>query len=119
MRSFFCCILVVFGLAGCATHTPLDYETGTYISQEQISSFKPGDATQTQVVTAIGQPSRKESVGSKELWYYDYTRIGAFFNGNDNESTVFEWSSTSELLQAYKTGRTGKTGNPMIDAAGI
>jgi outer membrane protein assembly factor BamE (lipoprotein component of BamABCDE complex) len=99
---------------GCAS-SPLDYKTGTQITQTQLDQFKPGD-TQQQIVSSIGQPNRKEAVGAKELWYYDYQKVGAF-GGNVSEATVFEFDSKAKLVQAYKTGKAGKTGNALLDAA--
>lgn len=99
---------------GCSS-SPLDYKTGTEVTQTQLEQFKPG-ATQQQIVSVIGQPGRKEAVGAKELWYYDYQKVGAF-GGNVSESTVFEFDSSMKLIQAYKTGKAGKSGNALLDAA--
>lgn len=99
---------------GCAS-SPLDYKTGTQVTQAQLDQFKPG-STQQQIIASIGQPNRKESVGAKELWYYDYQKVGAF-GGNVSEATVFEFDSSAKLLQAYKTGKAGKSGNALLDAA--
>lgn len=103
-------------LSGCA-NSPLDYKTGTEVTQAQVAGFLPGKTTQAQVIAAIGHPNRKESLGQKEVWYYDYNKISAFFGGHVNESTVFEWGVKGQLIQVYKTGKTGKTGNALIDAA--
>jgi hypothetical protein len=34
-----------------------------------------------------------------------------------SESTVFEWDALGKLLQFYKTGKSGKTGNTLLDTA--
>ncbi len=100
---------------GCA-NTPLDYKTGTQVSQEQLSSFVAGKTAQADVIAAIGQPNRKEPLNGKEVWYYDFTKVGAL-GGNVSEATVFEWDTKGNLLQSYKTGKAGKTGNALLDAA--
>jgi outer membrane protein assembly factor BamE (lipoprotein component of BamABCDE complex) len=102
-------------LAGCAS-TPFDYKTGSKITNEQLAQFTPGKTIQGDVVTAFGQPNKKQALGEKELWYYDYTKIGAL-GGNVSESTVFEFDKAGKLLSGYKTGSTGRTGNPLLDAA--
>jgi outer membrane protein assembly factor BamE (lipoprotein component of BamABCDE complex) len=103
-------------LLGCA-NSPLDYKTGTEVTQSQLSQFVAGKTSQAQVISAIGQPNKKETLGKKELWYYDYNKISALFGGNVSESTVFEWDGAGKLIQSYKTGKSGKTGNALIDAA--
>ncbi len=107
--------LSVFFLGGCA-NSPLDYKTGTEVTQTQMSQFVSGKTTQAEVIASVGHPNRKEPLSSKEAWYYDYNKIGAF-SGNVNESTVFEWDASKKLLDVYKTGKTGKTGNALLDAA--
>lgn len=111
-----CFISISLLLAGCA-NTPLDYRAGTEVSRTQLAQFIPGKTRQTDVTRAIGHPNRKEALGAKEIWYYDFNKIGAVFNGNISESTVFEWNASGNLLQAYKTGQSGKTGNALLDAA--
>lgn len=108
-------IVSAIGLTGCAT-TPLDYKTGTQITQEQLSTVKAG-ATQAEIVSKFGQPSKKTPLNGKEAWYYDYQKIGALFGGNVNESTVFEFDNSGKLLQSYKTGGNKNTGNALLDAA--
>jgi outer membrane protein assembly factor BamE (lipoprotein component of BamABCDE complex) len=109
-------VCLSFSLFGCA-NTPLDYKTGTEITQAQISQFTVGKTLQNEVVNSVGQPNRKEALGAKEVWYYDFNKVGAFFNGNVSEATVFEWDASGKLLQVYKTGKSAKTGNALLDAA--
>lgn len=115
MKKVFLTLAVVTALTGCV-NTPLDYKTGTQVSQEQLAKFAPGATKQSDVVSAIGQPSRKEGLNGKELWYYDFNQVGAL-GKNISEATVFEWDSKGQLLQSYKTGKSGKTGNALLDAA--
>lgn len=119
MKKLVLCLATVATITalttGCAS-TPLDYKTGTQVSQEQLSSFVAGKTKQSDVVASIGQPNRKEALNSKEVWYYDFTKVGAL-GGNVSEATVFEWDAKGNLLQSYKTGKAGKTGNALLDAA--
>ncbi len=115
-KTVFASVVASALLSGCAS-TPLDYKTGTEITSEQIAQFAPGKTTQPQVISAVGQPNKKEALSGKEAWYYDYNKVSAFFGGNVSESTVFEWDSKGNLLQVYKTGKSGKTGNALLDAA--
>lgn len=101
--------------SGCVS-TPLDYKQGTQVSQQQLEKFEPGKATQTDVVEAIGQPNRKEPLNGKEIWYYDFNKVGAL-GAHISEATVFEWDAKGNLLQSYKAGKSGKTGNALLDAA--
>ena len=115
--------LTVSMLTGCANgRSPLDYETGTFVAPEKVQELKASKATQDQVVKAIGYPSSKTEVGSKEIWKYEYNLITAipFVGKNKAESAVFEWSNTGKLLDAYKTtGGNGTSSNPLLKAAGM
>lgn len=114
MKKAMMAISVSTILSACST--PLDYETGTHVSQQQLAGFQKG-TTQEAVLTQIGHPNRKEGVNGTEIWYYDYNKVGAMFD-NVSESTVLEWNSDGTLLGSYKTGKAGgKSGNPLIDAA--
>ena len=108
-------IPMILSISGCST--PLDYKSGTQVSDQQLVSFVKGKTTQTEVVKAIGQPQRKEPLNGKEIWYYDFNQVGVLFV-NASESTVFEWSKKGSLIQRYKTGFSGKTGNALLDARG-
>jgi hypothetical protein len=115
----------VFSLAlltGCAGgRTPLDYETGTYVTPETVQQLKSSSATQDRVVQQIGHPNSKSELSGKEIWKYDYNLITAIPGvPNKNESTVFEWSKAGKLLDAYKTnGGSGSSSNPLLKAAGM
>ena len=114
--------LTVSMLGGCAGgKTPLDYEVGTYIAPEKVQQLKASEATQKQVVNALGYPTSKSEVVGKEIWKYDYSLIAALpFAKNKNESAVFEWNRAGKLVDAYKTnGGAGSAGNPLLKAAGM
>lgn len=110
--------LVVLG--GCVgLPTPMDHRTGTEVTNEQLSSFKPGKTTREDVVSAIGHPAQKSEHMGKEIWTYPFTLIAAI--GKDRqESTIFEFDKKGVLLSAYKAGAVpGQTGNPLLNAAGM
>lgn len=105
-------------LGGCAA---LDHRTGTEVTQQQLDSLTKGKSTQTDVIKAIGQPSQKSMHKGREVWTYDFTLIAAMpFQSNKSEATVLEFDAKGVLLDAYKTGgRPGKSGNALLDAAGM
>lgn len=115
--------LAVSMLAGCANgRSPLDYETGQFVAPEKVQELKASKATQAQVVKAIGYPSSKTEVGGNILWQYQYNLITAipFVGKNKAESTVFEWTRSGKLIDAYKTnGGSGSSSNPLLNAAGM
>lgn len=110
-------------LAGCANgRSPLDYETGTFVAPEKVQELKAANAKQDQVVKEIGYPSSKSELSGKEMWRYEYNLITAipFIGRNKAEATVFEWSKSGKLLDAYKTnGGNGSSSNPLLKAAGM
>jgi outer membrane protein assembly factor BamE (lipoprotein component of BamABCDE complex) len=105
-------------LGGCAA---LDHRTGTEVTQQQLDSLKKGMSTQADVIKAIGQPSQKSMHKGREIWTYDFTLITALpLQPDKSEATVFEFDAKGVLLDAYKTGgRPGKSGNALLDAAGM
>lgn len=115
-------VFSIIMLGGCANgKSPLDYETGTYVAPEMVQQLKAQKATQDQVVAAIGYPSSKSELSGKELWRYEYNLITAipFVGKNKSEASVFEWSKSGKLLDAYKTnGGNGTSSNPLLKAAG-
>lgn len=92
------------------------YKSGTEVTQAQMDAMTVGKSTKDDVVAAVGRPNRREEIGGKEVWYYDFTKI-RHFGGNVSESTVFEFDKAGKLADKYKTGNSAKTGNPLIDAA--
>ncbi|MBI6883259.1 hypothetical protein [Pseudomonas putida] len=113
-------------LTGCAgvqkVADKLDMKTGTYVSPEQMNSFKKGKTRQADVIAAIGYPPTKAEVSGKEVWTYPYTLITAipFVGDNKFENSVFEFNKSGVLVNAYKSGGTpGQSGNPLLNAAGM
>ena len=122
MRKIICSGAITIGLtlSGCASLDSIGdfgaYETGTAISQEQLSSAIAGTSKRQEISKLYGQPNRKDQVGVKEIWYYDYNKIRTV-GSNISEATVFEFDKKGILIQHYKTNKSGKTGNALIDAA--
>jgi outer membrane protein assembly factor BamE len=103
------------GLSGCNLLDIGAYKTGIQVEQVTLNQIKPG-MSQDKIVSLVGHPMRKQAVGKKEIWYYDFTKI-SHFGQNVSESTVFEFNKKGNLLKHYKTGNASKTGNPLIDAS--
>ena len=118
---FIAAITIGSALSGCTTVDSVGdfgaYETGTFISQEKMNSAVDGSSSQKDIEKYYGHPNRKEQVGNKDIWYYDYNKIRTV-GGNINEATVFEFNKKGVLSQHYKTNKSGKTGNALLDAAG-
>ncbi len=125
--NLFIAALAVSLLSGCAqvakVTEPMNFKTGTEITQEQMKQFVVGKTKKDAVVAAIGHPPTRDQIGKNEVWTYPYTMLPMVpFTGVKNvfENTVFEFNSRGVLTKAYKTGGTpGKSGNPMLDAAGM
>ncbi len=117
--------LSVVLLSGCAATkkatSALDYSTGTYVSEQQLSGFQKGKTRQADVIAAIGNPPQKAEIMGKEVWTYTYTLIPALpFKPNKFENTVVEFDKNGVLVNAYKSGGTpGQSGNALLDAAGM
>lgn len=103
-------------ITGCTSTDIGAYKTGTEVTQEQLGNFKIGESTQTDITQTLGQPERKQALNDKEIWYYDFTKI-RHIGANVSESTVFEFDKSKKLIQSYKTGSNGNTGNALIDAS--
>jgi outer membrane protein assembly factor BamE len=106
-------------LVACAT--PFDYKTGTHVEPDVLAKFTTGKTTRDEVVAALGQPPEKKEVMGKEVWTYPYMNLPANpFAKKTQESTVVEFDRNGKLISAYKSGAVpGKSGNAMLDAAGM
>ncbi|SEP09354.1 hypothetical protein SAMN02800692_3609 [Luteibacter sp. UNC138MFCol5.1] len=115
----FAAAMVAVALMGCAT--PLDHKTGIEVTQDKLANFKKGVTTTDDVIAAIGHPPEKKEFKGKEVWTYYYTRLSVFPGGPSvHESTVIEFDKAGKMVSAYKAGGVpGKTGNAMLDAAGM
>ncbi|MGE7139311.1 outer membrane protein assembly factor BamE [Luteibacter sp. NPDC031894] len=112
---------VTLMISGCSVMSKLDATSGAEVTQETLKSFKTGKTRREDVIAVLGHPPQKSEVLGNEVWTYPYTRITAMpFAPNVSESTVFEFGKNGLLLKAYKSGGVpGKSGNPMLDAAGM
>lgn len=119
LSLLFVAAIATLTLVGCAT--PFDHKTGTHVAPETLGSFTKGKTTREDVVAAIGQPPEKKEVMGKEVWTYPYTSLPANpFAKKSQETTVFEFDRNGKLISAYKSGALpGKSGNPLLDAAGM
>lgn len=86
-------IALAAALAGCAA-------TGVRVTPEQVAAFKPGQATEAQVVQALGQPTQRIGIGDGAvILVYSYSEykmrpasmipvVGAFAGGGDMASSA-------------------------------
>lgn len=119
--SIFASVLIVAMASGCSLMSKLDTVSGTEVTQEKLKGFQKGKTTRQDVIAVLGHPPQKTEVLGNEVWTYPFTRLTANpYSPNISESTVFEFDKKGLLLNAYKTGGTpGKSGVPMLDAAGM
>ena len=75
MLRYAAALTLMLVLAGCA-------DTPTLVSEDQISSFKPGSTNQTEVIAALGKPTHtiQEADGTK-IDQYPY-EVGASGGGS-------------------------------------
>ena len=118
------CAASLLALPGCGSVPGLaDFgamKTGTQVSQEQMTKVVDGKTTKADVLTLLGQPNRKTTVGGQEIWYYDFNQIGQSYIGrNISETTAFEFSGKGVVTNHYKTnGTPGQSNNALLRAAG-
>lgn len=94
--------------------TACAYTTGTEVSEQTFNSLTINKSKQSDVERIAGYPTRKTTLGNKEVWYYDFTKISHNpFGGNVDESAVFEFNSKSVLIKKYKTKGSGNF-NPLL-----
>jgi outer membrane protein assembly factor BamE len=94
------------------------YESGSSISNDLMTRIQDKTTTQKEVIALVGYPTRKEQNGTKESWYYDFSKI-SHFGSNVSESTVFEFDAKGVLITHYKTNKGAASGNPLLKAAGM
>lgn len=119
--KFIVAVSCAAALSACGTAGDFGaYKTGTQVTDEQMQTFADKKTKQGDVVATVGQPQKKELLGAKEVWRYDYTQIGqAIIGKNISETTVFEFDKKGVLLSHYKTGGApGTSSNPLLRAAG-
>ncbi|MBZ7938795.1 MULTISPECIES: outer membrane protein assembly factor BamE domain-containing protein [Campylobacter] len=99
-------IVLAFILSAC-------YQKGLEVNQDKLNSIVIGKSTQEDVEKIIGYPVRKTSLGNKEVWYYDFTRISSLPGFDKDESTVFEFNKKGIVVKKYKTTGSGNS-NPLL-----
>ena len=93
------------------------YVTGVKVSDDVMAKVKDNVSTQDDVIRLVGQPARKDQVGAKESWYFDYSKI-SHLAANESETTVFQFNAKRIVIAHFKTGKpAGTSGNALLDAA--
>ena len=121
--------LIFTAVAGCSTApgqavsnltSAFDYKTGIHVTDAQLAGFNKGKTTKNDVINTVGHPPQKTNVSGMEVWTYTYTHLPMIpFAKGAFENTVFEFKGNT-LHNAYKSaGTPGRSGNPMLDAAGL
>lgn len=92
-------------MTGCA------YKTGTEINQAEVSQFKTGVTTKSQIINVLGTPQELKNDGADQWMVYNYNEISSF-GANKNESTTFVIGTDGTLKQVLK-GK-GNNANPLL-----
>lgn len=122
MRTMFTFLLAA-ALTGCAA-------TGVKVTDAQVTAFKPGEATEAQVVGALGQPTmRMRLPDGTVMVVYSYAEatirpatfiplVGGLVGGADSRSTSvsLRFGADGKLIDTTSTSATYGTG--MGPAAG-
>jgi outer membrane protein assembly factor BamE len=98
MKKIFSLTLLCIALSGCASV----YTEGVKVNDAQMVALQDKSATQQDVIAELGQPTRKETLGAKEVWKYEYAEINAL-GIPAKQSTVFEFDGKGQLVTHYKT----------------
>lgn len=124
-------LLIATLLAGCAA-------TGVKVTDAQVSAFKPGEATEAQVVAALGEPTMRTRLADGSVMViYSYAEsqvrpatfipvVGALVGGADSRSTAVtlrfgpdgKLIDTSSSTSSFGTGMgaaAGKVETKQID----
>lgn len=116
-------LVISLALTGCAA-------TGVKVTDAQVTAFKPGEATETQVTAALGEPTmRTRMPDGSVMLTYSYAEaqvrpatfipfIGPLVGGADSRSTAvtLRFDSSGKLIDTYSSSSTFGTG--MGPAAG-
>lgn len=105
--KYILCIFLTFILSAC-------YQKGLEVKQNKLDTIVIGKSTQEDVEKIISYPARKTTLGNKEVWYYDFTRITSLPGFNKDESTVFEFNKKGIVVKKYKTQGSNNS-NPLLN----
>lgn len=107
MLKFISSVAIALLLSACA------YKTGVEVTQETLNKVQVHKTTKSQVESIVGYPTRKQTLGKNEIWYYDFTSISHNpFGGNIDEATVIEFNTKGVVTKKYKTKSAGE--NPLL-----
>jgi len=113
----FAVFAIVAALTGCAA-------TGVKVTDAQVSAFKKGEATEAQVLQALGQPtSRMRLPDGTVMLVYSYAEasvrpttfipiVGGLVGGYDSRSTsaTLRFGADGKLIDTYSSSATYGTG---------
>ena len=115
MKNYFL-LLMVATLTGCASY-------GVMVSDKQAAQFKRGEATEAQIITALGKPTTITTTnGVRALTYTGVQAqarpesfipfLGAFVGGSDSQVSlvVFKFDAAGILSDVVSSQTIGGTG---------
>lgn len=115
--------VALLALAGCAA-------TGVKVTDAQVSAFKPGEATEAQVVQALGQPTMRMRLGDGSVMVvYTYAEasvrpatfipiVGGLVGGSDSRSSSVSLRFGADGKLIDTTSSTATYGIGMGPSAG-
>lgn len=118
-----CSMVVAALLVGCAA-------TGVKVTDAQVAAFKPGEATEAQVVAALGEPTMRTRLADGTVMViYSYAEaqvrpatfipvVGAFVGGSDSRSTAVTLRFDKDGKLIDTSSSTTSFGTGMGAAAG-
>lgn len=91
--------------SGCSQITAFDYEYGTPITDQQLTSLVEGRSTSGDVSKAFGKPDKQGQYSGRTFWSYHYIRSpGIPFSGRAQYERVviFEFNKDGTLQKTRK-----------------
>jgi outer membrane protein assembly factor BamE (lipoprotein component of BamABCDE complex) len=97
---------------------PSDYISGFPVSEEALTSLKPG-MSEAEVETIIGMAPDVSTTNTGDIWKYPYVKMTAWSGENVNETTIARFDGKGKLVRAYKVqgGGAAASGHPLLQAA--
>jgi outer membrane protein assembly factor BamE (lipoprotein component of BamABCDE complex) len=91
--------------SGCSQMSAFDYEYGTPITDQQLSSLVEGRSTSGDISKALGKPDKQGQISGRTFWSYRYTRSPSlpFFGRKQHDQiVVFEFNKDGTLQKTRK-----------------
>lgn len=109
MKNLLLVAFVAMLFGGCATDFGA-YKTGVEVPAVKMDQIVVNKSIKADVESIVGYPTKKEMLGSTEIWRYQFQKI-RHIGANVNEDTIFEFDKKGVVIKKYKTG--GTSANPL------